>query len=83
MTKEIFPSQENDQIEIPKQTEVMLWKTCHLKMDKWMHGQTNGCGESCKPSSNFIGLEYNEIAIYISENERQTWNSKANLSYVR
>ena len=39
------------EIEIPKQTWLMLWKPCRL--------QTDGQGESSIPPSNFVGRGYN------------------------
>ena len=42
------------EIEIPKQTWLMLRKPCRLQTD----GQTDGQGESSIPPSNFVGRGY-------------------------
>ena len=50
------------EIEIPKQTLLMLRKPCRLQTDE----RTDGKGESSIPRSNFIGRGYNKsIAIMI------------------
>ena len=46
------------EIEIPKQTWLMLQKPCHLQTDGRMDGQTDGQGESRIPPSNFVGRGY-------------------------
>ena len=38
-------------IEIPKQTEVMLWKPCSLLTDRWANGQMDGKMEGYDESS--------------------------------
>ena len=45
------------EIEIPKQTWLMLRKPCRLQTD----GRTDGQGESSIPPSNFVGRGYNKV----------------------
>ena len=48
------------QIEIPKQTWVMLRKPCRLQTDGQTDRQTDGQGDSSIPPTNFVGRGYNE-----------------------
>ena len=53
------------EIEIPKQTRVMLRKPCRLQTDgltdRLTDGRTDGQGESSIPPSNFVGRGYKNI----------------------
>ena len=53
------------QIEIPKQTWLMLRKPCRLQTDGRTDGQTDGQGEPSIPPSNFVGRGYNYIYMHI------------------
>ena len=48
------------EIEIPKQTWLMLRKQCRLQTGGRMDGQTDGQGESSVPPYNFVGRGYNK-----------------------
>ena len=59
------------EIEIPKQTWLMLRKPCRLQTDGRTDGQTDGQGESSIPTSNFVGRGYNKNFLYYS-----VWSQK-------
>ena len=56
------------EIEIPKQTWLMLRKPCRLqtdgRTDARTDGRTDGQGESSIPPSNFVGRGYNNIILF-------------------
>ena len=49
------------EIEIQKETWLMLRKPCRLQTDGQTDGRTDGQGESSIPPSNFVGRGYNEV----------------------
>ena len=55
------------EIEIPKQTWLMLQKPCRLQTDGRTDGRTDGQGETSIPPSNFVGRGYNETVECISD----------------
>ena len=53
------------EIEIPKQTWLMLRKPCRLQTDGQTDRRTYGQGESSIPPSNFVGRGYNNNCIWL------------------
>ena len=54
------------EIEIPKETWLMLRKPRRLQTDRRTYVQTDGQGESSIPPSNFVGRGYKNVAYFVS-----------------
>ena len=63
------------EIEIPKQTWLMLRKPCRLQTD----GRTDGQGESSIPPSNFVGRGYKKSwdgdEVWMKQWASNNWNA--------